>query len=152
MMRTDQGTTTPAFATEPAPHLTVVQAGCLALEQAELIAGLFATPGHVLNGLIGPGVVVEVGRGTDRACLILMSLTDEEALPASVAVVLSRYLNNVFDYAARVYDCDRMVFIDGEPVHEMYFREGRLVLTLERGTIIMNATGVSEDDLFAGNY
>ena len=152
MMQTDEGTTTPAYSTEPAPHLTVVQAGCLALEQAELIAGMFATPGHVLNGLIGPGVVVEVGRGTDRACVILMSLTDEEALPVSVAVSLSRYLNTVFDYPARVFDCDRMVFIDGEPVHEMYFRDGCLVLTLERGTIIMNATGVSEDDLFAGNY
>lgn len=152
MMQTDEGTTTPAFATEPAAHLTVVQAGCLALEQAELIAGLFATPGHVLNGLIGSRVVVEVGRGTDRACVILMSLTDEEALPSSVAVALSRYLNTVFDYAARVYDCDRLVFIDGEPVHEMYFRDGRLVLSIEHGTITMNATGKSEDDLFAGNY
>ena len=152
MMQTDEGTMTPAYSTEPAPHLTVVQAGCLAPEQAELIAGMFSTPGHPLNGLIGPGVVVEVGRGSDRACLILMSLTDEEALPSSVAVALSRYLNIVFDYMARVYDCDRLVFIDGEPVHEMYFRDGRLVLTIEHGTITMNATGKSEDDLFAGNY
>ena len=45
-----------------------------------------------------------------------------------------------------------MVLIDGEPAHEMYFRDGRLVLTIEHGTITMNATGKSEDDLFAGNY
>lgn len=152
MMQADEGTMSPAYSTAPAPHLTVVQAGCLAAEQAQMIAGMFATPGHVLNDLIGPGVVVEVGRGTDRACVILMSLTDEEALPASVAVAFSRYLNTVFDYAARVYDCDRLTFIDGEPVHEMYFRDGCLVLTIDRGTIIMNATGVSEQDLFAGNY
>ena len=152
MMQTDEGTTTPAYSTEPAPHLTVVQAGCLALKQAELIAGMFATPGHALNGVLGPGVVVEVGRGTDRACVILMSLSDEEALPASVAVSFSRYLNTLFDYAGRVYESDRMVFIDGEPVHEMYFRDGRLVLTIERGVITMNATGVSDDHLFAGDY
>ena len=70
---------------------------------------MFAIPAHALNGLIGPGGVVKAGRSTARACLILMSLTDEEALPSSVAVALTHHLNIVFADAARVYHCDRRV-------------------------------------------
>lgn len=134
---------------EPASPLTVVQAGPFHLEDLERLVQQFETPGHALNALVPPGVILEVGMGEGRVgSIILMSFIDEETLPLAVALRLSVYLDAAFDYPADArYDTDRLVFVQEKPVREHYVRSGRTVLVIRNGSITFNETGLTEDEL-----
>lgn len=134
---------------EPASTLTVVQAGPFHLEDLERLVQQFETPGHPLNALVPPGVILEVGLGEGRVgSIILMSFIDEETLPLAVALRLSVYLDTAFDYPAdAMYDTDRLVFVQEKPVREHYVRSGRTVLVIRNGAITFNETGRTEGEL-----
>jgi hypothetical protein len=134
---------------EPASTLTVVQAGPFHLEDLERLVQQFETPGHPLNALVPPGVILEVGMGEGRVgSIILMSFIDEETLPLAVALRLSVHLDTAFNYPADTrYDTDRLVFVQEKPVREHYVRSGRTVLVIRNGVITLNETGLAEDEL-----
>jgi hypothetical protein len=121
----------PCVEDQSSEQMTVVQAGPFTADQARWIIGCFESPGHPLHTALGPGIVIEIGQGAGVCAVILMSFLDPEALPLSVAVSFSLFLNEAFTFTEQwEYDTDRIVFVNGAAKLEQYLRRGLVVRTV----------------------